>query len=57
MKRGCVCGDPLNDPPRLVGFFGPMIIVLKMAWKLQKGYTPQIHIHTASIPCKITEIK
>ena len=57
MKRGCVCGDPLNDPPRLVGSFGPMRIVLKMAWKLQKGYTPQIHIHTASIPCKITEIK
>jgi elongation factor 1-alpha len=55
VKKGDVVGKP-DNPPTVAKEFTGQIIVLQHPTVITKGYTPVIHIHTAHIAGKITEI-
>ena len=57
LKRGYVCGDAMNDPPKEVENFIAHIVALFHPGRICKGYVPMVHCHTAHIACKFTEIK
>ena len=57
LKRGYVCGDAMNDPPKEVENFTAHIIVLAHPGRICQGYAPMVHCHTSHIACKFTEIK
>jgi len=56
IKRGDVCGELKNDPPREALSFIGLIIVLNNYIKILKGYQPVVKCHCAWIKCKIEEI-
>jgi len=56
LKRGFVCGDVKNDPPRQVDEFKAQVIVLNHPSSIANGYTPVLDCHTAHIACKFHEI-
>lgn len=56
IRRGSVCGDSKNDPPREVESFCAQILVLNHPGKLKVGYTPIVSCHTAHIPCRFAQI-
>lgn len=55
IARGDVLGT-VDNPPTLAQEFTAQIVVLNHPSVLAPGYTPVFHIHTAQIPCKITEL-
>ncbi len=55
IKRGDVLG-PVDNPPTVADEFTARIMVIWHPTAIATGYTPVIHIHTASVACKITEI-
>jgi translation elongation factor 1A (EF-1A/EF-Tu) len=55
IKRGDVIG-PVDNPPTVADEFTARIMVVWHPTAIAVGYTPVIHIHTASIACRITEI-
>jgi elongation factor 1-alpha len=55
IKRGDVAGH-LDNPPTVADEFTARIIVVWHPTAIAVGYTPVLHIHTASIACKITEL-
>ncbi|MEM1657082.1 MAG: translation elongation factor EF-1 subunit alpha [Sulfolobaceae archaeon] len=55
IKRGDVVGHPTN-PPTVADEFTARIIVIWHPSAIGVGYTPVVHVHTASIACRITEI-
>jgi elongation factor 1-alpha len=55
IKRGDVIG-PLDSPPTVADEFTARIMIVWHPTAIASGYTPVIHIHTASIACRITEI-
>ncbi|MEM0378488.1 MAG: translation elongation factor EF-1 subunit alpha [Thermosphaera sp.] len=55
IKRGDVAGHPTN-PPLVADEFTARIFVIWHPTAITVGYTPVIHVHTASIACRITEI-
>lgn len=55
IKRGDVLG-PVDNPPTVADEFTARIMVIWHPTAIAAGYTPVIHIHTASVACKITEI-
>jgi elongation factor 1-alpha len=57
LKRGYVCGDSKNDPPRQTENFTAQTIILNHPNKVRAGYTPVLDCHTAHIACKFAEIK
>ncbi|CAK9296908.1 unnamed protein product [Gordionus sp. m RMFG-2023] len=57
IRRGHVCGDSKNDPPRETKSFLAQVIVLNHPGQITKGYTPVLDCHTAHIACKFQEIK
>eukprot|EP00826_Nyctotherus_ovalis_P058809 TRINITY_DN811_c0_g1_i6.p1 TRINITY_DN811_c0_g1~~TRINITY_DN811_c0_g1_i6.p1 ORF type:complete len:469 (+),score=154.44 TRINITY_DN811_c0_g1_i6:269-1675(+) len=57
LKRGYVCGDSKNDPPKEAGSFDAQVIILNHPGQINAGYTPVIDCHTAHIACKFGEIK
>ncbi len=57
IKRGNVCGDSKNDPPKQVGNFTAQVIVMAHPGQISNGYAPVLDCHTAHIACKFTEIK
>lgn len=57
IRRGNVCGDEKNDPPKEVGSFLAQVIVLNHPGQIQNGYTPVLDCHTAHIAVKFKEIK
>ncbi|XP_060084079.1 elongation factor 1-alpha, somatic form-like [Ylistrum balloti] len=57
IKKGDVCGDPEEDPPRQVGKFTAQILVLNHPGQIKKGYTPLLNVHTANVACKFVDIK
>jgi len=57
IRRGNVCGDSKQDPPRECENFFAQVIVLNHPGQIQNGYTPVLDCHTAHIACKFTEIK
>ena len=57
LKRGYVCGDSKNDPPKEASSFDGQIIVLNHPGQISAGYTPVISCHTAHIACRFAKIK
>ncbi|MEM0131106.1 MAG: translation elongation factor EF-1 subunit alpha [Saccharolobus sp.] len=55
IKRGDVAGHP-NNPPTVADEFTARIIVIWHPTALANGYTPVVHVHTASIACRISEL-
>jgi len=57
IKRGYVCGDTKNDPPREVESFLAQVIIMNHPGQIENGYTPVLDCHTAHIACKFHEIQ
>ncbi len=57
IKRGYVCGDAKNDPPREVDSFLAQVIIMNHPGQIENGYCPVLDCHTAHIACKFTEIQ
>jgi elongation factor 1-alpha len=57
LKRGYVASDIKNDPAKECESFEAQIIIMDHPGQIQAGYEPIIHIHTASVACKIQEIQ
>ena len=55
IRRGDVAGHPEN-PPSVVDEFTARIFVIWHPTAIAVGYTPVIHVHTASVASRITEI-
>jgi len=57
IKRGNVCGDSKNDPPKGTVQFYAQVIVLNHPGEIKNGYAPVLDCHTAHIACKFVEIR
>nr|CAX65670.1 elongation factor 1-alpha [Isodiametra pulchra pulchra] len=57
IKRGMVCGDSKNDPPKEAKDFTAQVIVLNHPGEIHAGYSPVLDCHTAHIACKFAELK
>ena len=55
LKRGDVAGHP-DNPPTVVDEFVGRIIVLYHPTAIATGYTPVLHVHTATVPVRFAEI-
>lgn len=56
VKRGYVCGDSKNDPPKECVEFNAQVIVLNHPNEIQVGYSPVVDCHTSHITCKFAEL-
>ena len=56
IKRGDVAGH-LDHPPTVAEEFTARIFVIWHPTAIAPGYTPVLHIHTASVACRIVEIQ
>lgn len=56
IRRGMVCGDTKNDPPKGCDSFRAQVIILNHPGEIHNGYTPVLDCHTAHIACKFNEI-
>jgi elongation factor 1-alpha len=55
IKRGNVCGDSKNDPPKQADHFQAQVIVMNHPGQIHAGYSPVLDCHTAHIACKFQE--
>jgi elongation factor 1-alpha len=56
LKRGYVCGQVENDPPRECESFTANLIILNHPGEIHVGYTPVIDCHTCHIACKFEQL-
>jgi len=56
VRRGNVCGDSKNDPPKGAESFNAQVIVLNHPGQVGAGYAPVLDCHTAHIACKFSEL-
>ncbi len=56
LRRGDVAGHT-DNPPTVADEFTARIFVIWHPTAITVGYTPVVHIHTASVACRITEIQ
>merc|ERR1711897_45366 len=56
IRRGNVCGDSKNDPPKEAASFNAQVIVLNHPGQIGNGYSPVLDCHTAHIACKFKEL-
>jgi len=52
LKRGYVCGDAKNDPPKGAESFEAQVIILNHPGEIKAGYAPVLDCHTSHIACK-----
>jgi len=57
IRRGNVCGDNKNCPPRGADSFLAQVIVMGHPGEIRNGYAPVLDCHTAHIACKFAEIQ
>ena len=57
LKRGNVCGDSKNDPPKGAKSFTAQVITISHPGQIAAGYTPVLDCHTSHIACKFAELK
>jgi len=57
VRRGFVCGDAKNDPPKGAADFTAQVIILNHPGQIQQGYCPVLDCHTSHIACKFTELQ
>jgi len=56
IRRGNVCGDSKNDPPKGAESFKAQVIILNHPGQISNGYAPVLDCHTAHIACKFKEL-
>jgi len=56
VRRGMVCGDVKNDPPKEAGSFNAQVIIMNHPGEIHNGYTPVMDCHTAHIAVKFAEM-
>lgn len=56
IRRGNVCGDTKQDPPKGAASFNAQVIVLNHPGQIGAGYAPVLDCHTAHIACKFGEL-
>lgn len=56
IRRGNVCGDSKNDPPKGCDSFNAQVIVFNHPGQISAGYSPVLDCHTAHIACKFAEL-
>lgn len=57
IRRGNVCGDSKDDPPKEAANFNAQVIILNHPGEIHAGYAPVVDCHTAHIACKFAELK
>jgi len=57
VRRGNVCGDSKNDPPKECKSFYAQVIILNHPGEIKAGYAPVLDCHTAHIACKFQELR
>jgi len=57
IRRGNVCGDSKNDPPKEAVHFLAQVIILNHPGQIGVGYCPVLDCHTAHIACKFSELQ
>lgn len=56
IRRGNVCGDSKNDPPKGTKSFNAQVIIIAHPGQIGAGYCPVLDCHTAHIACKFEEL-
>ena len=57
IRRGNVCGNSKQDPPKEAIDFLAQVIVLNHPGQIAAGYTPVLDCHTSHIACKFAELQ
>ncbi|XP_075995218.1 elongation factor 1-alpha isoform X2 [Genypterus blacodes] len=56
IRRGNVCGDSKNNPPKQCDNFHAQVIILNHPGQICQGYSPVLDCHTAHIACKFMDL-
>jgi len=56
LRRGFVCGDSKQDPPKGAESFFAQVIIMNHPGQISAGYSPVLDCHTAHVACKFAEL-
>ena len=57
LKRGLVCGDPKNDPPKTTIDFDALVVFREDPGQIKVGSHLTVDCHTAHVVCQVKEIQ